>query len=1060
MHIKDTLPELYEIRRPLKVEDVRKRLAEKQGKEYWRSLEELAATAEFEELLHREFPRQAGEWDDPTGRRKFLKIMGASLALAGLSGCVYQPPESIVPYVRQPEEEVPGKPLFFATAMPHAKGATGLLVRSNEGRPTHVEGNELHPGNLGATDIFSIASLLTLYDPDRSQTIQNRGDTRPYTAFLADVRTTLDTLKTKQGAGLRFLTETVTSPSVAALLGQILKALPQARWHSFEPVGDTAAMAGARLAFGQAVNTIYHFDRADRVLALDSDFLAAGPGNLRYAHDFIEKRRVLEGKTEMNRLYAVETTPTNTGAKADHRFAVKPSELATFAQSLAAAVGANGITAPTGAVPHADKIGAIAKDLKGASGKSIVIAGDYAPPVIHALAHAMNAALGNTGQTVVYIDPIAFGPNNQLMDQTEDLRALVNDIDAGQVEMLIIVGGNPVYNAPAEFQFREHLKKLNDQKKLTAHLSLHFDETSEWCLWHVPEAHFLEAWGDARAYDGTVSIMQPLIAPLYRGRSALEFLAAFTDTPEKSGYDLLRDYWRTQPQMSGDFERTWRRAVHDGIIAGTAAQAKPVALNGNWASQPAAASAPQGGDGQFEIVFRPDPSIYDGRHANNGWLQELPKPLTKVCWDNAALVSPTTAQQLFNLGSEEAASTYKGIEYMAPVIKVTHRGQTITVPVFVMPGQPDNVVTLHLGYGRTRVGRVGVSTTQQPVGFNVYPLRFADTPWYATGAQVAATGDTYQLVGTQLHFNMEGRDIVQSETLDEYMRGRTDTTSENVTGSAAETGDKGYGREGAGVGKEIHKEPGPNETLYDNYDYSQGYKWAMAIDTTACVGCNSCVIACQSENNIAVVGKEQVARRREMHWLRVDAYFKGLAENPDGVYFMPVPCMHCENAPCEAVCPVNATVHSAEGTNDMVYNRCVGTRYCSNNCPYKVRRFNYLLYQDWNTPSLKLMRNPEVSVRSRGVMEKCTYCIQRIQNAKIDSEKENRQIRDGEIQTACQTACPTGAIIFGNLNDQNSQVAKWQHDRRCYGLLTELNTRPRTRYLSVLRNPNPEIRGT
>src|SRR5205085_3943604 len=524
MHIKDTLPELYEIRRPLKVEDVRKRLAEKQGKEYWRSLEELAESAEFEELLHREFPRQAGEWDDPVGRRKFLKVMGASLALAGLSGCVYQPPESIVPYVRQPEEEVPGKPLFFATAMPHAKGATGLLVRSNEGRPTHVEGNELHPGNLGATDIFSIASILTLYDPDRSQTIQNRGDTRPYTAFLADVRTTLDTLKTKEGAGLRFLTETITTPSVAAMLNHILKSkgLTQARWHSFEPIGDGAAMAGARLAFGQAVSTIYRFDRADRVLALDSDFLAATPGNLRYARDFIEKRRVLEGKAEMNRLYAVETTPTNTGAKADHRFAVKPSELEAFARALAAALGANGITAPSGSVPHADKIGAIAKDLKGASGKSIVIPGDYAPPVIHALAHAMNAALGNVGQTVVYTEPLAFGPNDQLTDQIEDLRALVNDIDAGQVEMLIIVGGNPVYNAPADFQFREHLKKLNDQKKLTAHLGLHFDETSEWCLWHVPEAHYLEAWGDARAYDGTVSIMQPLIAPICRGPSALE----------------------------------------------------------------------------------------------------------------------------------------------------------------------------------------------------------------------------------------------------------------------------------------------------------------------------------------------------------------------------------------------------------------------------------------------------------------------------------------------------------------------------------------------------------
>src|SRR5205085_2211725 len=638
-----------------------------------------------------------------------------------------------------------------------------------------------------------------------------------------------------------------------------------ARWHNFEPVGDGAAMAGARLAFGQAVNTIYRFDRADRVLALDSDFLAATPGNLRYARDFIEKRRVLAGKAEMNRLYAVETTPTNTGAKADHRFAVKPSELETFAQALAAAVGAKGINAPSGAVPHADKVQAIAKDLQGARGKSIVIPGDYAPPVIHALAHAMNDALGNVGQTVVYTDPIAFGPNDQLTDQIEDLRALVGDIDKGQVEMLIIVGGNPAYDAPADFQFRERLKKLNEQQKLTAHLGLYFDETSEWCQWHIPEAHFLEAWGDARAYDGTISIIQPLIAPLYRGRSALEFLAAFTDTPEKTGYDLLRDYWRAQTQMSGDFDRTWRRAVHDGIVTGTAAKEKTVALNANWASQPAAASAQTTGGGQFEIVFRPDPSVYDGRYANNGWLQELPKPLTKLCWDNAALVSPTTARQLFNLGGEEAAATYKGIEYMAPVIKVAYRGQTLTTPVFIMPGQPDNVVTLHLGYGRTRVGRVGVSTPQQPVGFNAYTLRFADAPWYAAGAQVQATGDTYQLVGTQLHFNMEGRDIVQSETLDRYLRGRTDTTSEKDVGSAAETGEKRDGREGAGIGTEIHREPGVNETLYNNYDYSQGYKWAMAIDTTACVGCNSCIIACQSENNIAVVGKEQVARRREMH---------------------------------------------------------------------------------------------------------------------------------------------------------------------------------------------------
>ncbi len=1065
MHIKDTLPELYKIRRPLKTEDVRARLAEKQGKEYWRSLDELAATEEFEEYLHREFPRQAGEWDDPVGRRRFLKIMGASLALAGLSGCVYQPPESIVPYVRQPEEEVPGKALYFATAMPHPKGATGLLVRSNEGRPTHIEGNPDHPGSgtperapdqrVAGTDIFSIASLLTLYDPDRSETISYRGEIRPYTSFLADARTALDGLKAKQGAGLHFLTETITSPSIAALMKQILTALPQARWHQYEAVGNNAATAGARLAFGQPVNTVYHFDRADRVLALDSDFLAAGPGDLRHARDFIDRRRVVAGKTEMNRLYVVETTPTNTGAKADHRLSIRPSELEGFARALAVVLGVQGAAA-TLTAGRTDKIDAIAKDLQAARGKSIVIAGDYAPPAVHALAHAMNAALGNVGQTVTYTDPLQFYPNDQPVEQIEDLRALVGDMDAGRVEMLVIVGGNPAYDAPADFQFRERMQKVN----MRVRLGLYFDETSEWCQWHIPEAHYLEAWGDTRAADGTVSIIQPLIAPLYKGRSALEFLSAFTDTPEKSGYDSLRDFWRAQPGMGGDFEHLWRRAVHDGVVPNTAAKEKTVAVNANWANQPAVANAQAASGGQYEIVFRPDPSVYDGRYANNGWLQELPKPLTKLCWDNAALVSPATARRLFNVGSEEAIATYKGIEYMAPVVNITFRGQTVRAPVFIQPGQPDDVVTLHLGYGRTRVGRVGAGTAQQPVGFNAYQLRFADAPWTATGADVKATGETWQLVGTQLHFDMEGRDIVRSETLDDYRRGQSDATSETVREGAGENGGHGVGREGAGVGKEIHKEPAPDDTLYTGFAYN-GYKWGMAIDTTACVGCNSCIIACQSENNIPVVGKEQVARRREMHWLRVDAYFKGLAENPDGVYFMPVPCMHCENAPCEPVCPVNATVHDAEGTNNMVYNRCVGTRYCSNNCPYKVRRFNFLLYQDWNTPSLKLMRNPEVSVRSRGVMEKCTYCIQRIQNAKIDSEKENgRQVRDGEIVTACEAACPTNAIVFGNLNDPKSRVSQWQREPRNYSLLAELNTRPRTTYLSALRNPNPELQGT
>ncbi len=750
----------------------------------------------------------------------------------------------------------------------------------------------------------------------------------------------------------------------------------------------------------------------------------------------------------------------------------------SFARALAAALGAQGITAPASGVRHAERIGAIAKDLQAARGKSIVIAGDYAPPAIHALAHAMNAALGNVGQTVTYTEPLEFYPNNQPVDQVEDLRALASDIHNGLVEALVIVGGNPVYNAPADFYFQDKLKKLFDQQKLTVHLGLHFDETSEWCKWHVPEAHFLEAWGDTRAYDGTVSIVQPLIAPLYRGRSAVEFLSAFTDTPEKSGYDIVRDYWRTQPQMAGDFETAWRRAVHDGLITGTTAPEKTVAVNANWAAQSTSAQA-TGATGQFEIVFRPDPSVYDGRYANNGWLQELPKPLTKLCWDNAAHVSPATARRLFNVDEQEDVATYKGIEYMAPVVQLSYRGQTVRAPVFVLPGQPDDVVTIHLGYGRTRAGNVG-GTPQTQVGFNAYQLRFADAPWYATGAQLTTTADTYQLVGTQLHFNMEGREIVISKTLAEYMQGGHGPQVEHseggppATSGAAGSGGEhgapadsgiaaGHGAEGAGVGTGTHKEPGPKDTLYTGFDYN-GYKWGMAIDTTACVGCNSCIIACQSENNIPVVGKEQVARRREMHWLRVDTYFKGLAENPAGVFFQPIPCMHCENAPCEPVCPVNATVHDAEGTNNMVYNRCVGTRYCSNNCPYKVRRFNFLLYQDWNTPSLKLMRNPEVSVRSRGVMEKCTYCIQRIQYAKIESEKENsRPIRDGEVVTACQSACPTQAIMFGDLNDRSpggSRIQRWQREPRNYGLLTELNTRPRTTFLWALSNPNPEIQGT
>jgi MoCo/4Fe-4S cofactor protein with predicted Tat translocation signal len=1053
----------------------------KDGKLYWRSLEEMADTAEFREFVAREFPQAAEEWDDPVERRTFLKLMGASLALAGLSGCVYQPPEKIVPYVTQPEEIVPGKALYFATAMQMGGVATGLLAKSNEGRPTKLEGNPDHPGSLGATDVFAQASLLDLYDPDRSQTLTFREEIRPWSGFLDDIKRALDAARARQGAGLRFLTETVTSPTLAAQLKDIFKEMPQARLHQYEPAARDGARAGAMLAFGQSVNTIYRFDQADRVFAIDSDFLSCGPGSLIYARDFIARRRVEGERRDMNRLYVVETTLTNTGAKADHRLPLRPSEMEGFVRAVALALGVRmGAGDQTiGAGAYGWWAAAMVRDLQQSRGRSIIIPGDEQSPLIHALAHAMNDALGNVGKTVVYTDPLEAFPE----DQMQSLRTLVSDMNSGQVETLIILGGNPVYNAPVDLNFGESLKKV----ALRVHLSAHRDETSELCHWHIPEAHYLESWGDTRAHDGTATIIQPLIAPLYGGRTAHELLAVFSTQTNRTSYDILRAYWQGQMKSGGgqtaattagqttgasgqastaavaagsggttaaaasnqnsntsgagsstsaaqnastDFEKLWRKAVHDGVIPNTALPAKTVSLKTDWASQIPATPAPASPNSdELEIVFRTDPTIYDGRFANNGWLQELPKPLTKITWDNALILSPTTANRFAlknNIG-------VKGGDVLVSTVNLSYQGRTLAgIPVWVQPGQPDNVATVHLGYGRRLAGRVGNGK-----GFNAYSIRTSDAPWANRGVRLTNTGDYYALATTQLHFSMENRDVVRSSTLKDYLKESTETEQ------ARDPEDK----------------PGQDESMYPPYDYSKDAAWGMAIDTTSCVGCNACVIACQSENNIPVVGAEQVKRSREMQWLRIDTYFKGTPDNLEGTEFMPVPCMHCENAPCEPVCPVHATVHDAEGLNVMVYNRCVGTRYCSNNCPYKVRHFNFLLYQDFNTPTYQLMRNPEVSIRSRGVMEKCTYCVQRIQSAKIESEKEGRAIADGEVVTACQAVCPTEAIVFGNANDPQSRVAQLKREKRNYGLLADLNTQPRTTYLSSLRNPNEEITG-
>ncbi|GAC1666271.1 MAG: TAT-variant-translocated molybdopterin oxidoreductase [Candidatus Acidiferrum sp.] len=1004
---------------------VRTRLQGQGGKQYWRTLEELAGNPHFTELLHREFPRQASEWDDSVDRRDFLKLMAASLAFAGLSGCGRPPEERIIPYVKQPDGLVLGKPLFFATAMPFAGDAIGLLVESHEGRPTKIEGNPDHPSSLGATDSFAQASVLDLYDPDRSQVTTFAGEIRSWTAFMEAAQALGAGAKAVNGEGFRILTGVVSSPLVAGQIQALLKLYPQAKWYQWEAAGSDGAREGAKLAFGRYLNTVYRLEKADVILSLDADFMASGPGHVRYMKDFYKRRKLTGPESEMSRLYVVEPTPSVTGASADHRLPLRASDVGLFARALAGKLGVGG---GTSLAPAAEKwLESVAGDLREHHGAALVVAGEQQPAEVHALAHAINAALGGVGTTVYYTEPVEASPMNHL----ESLRELCADMAAGQVDTLVIIGGNPVYDAPHDFDFTSKLKKVRNSVRVSSH----FDETAEYCLWHIPESHYLEAWGDARAFDGTISVVQPLIAPLYATHSAYEVLAALGDKPGVTAYDAVRETLKGA-HSQGDFEKFWRKCLHDGVVSGSAYAPVNVSARFNGASLPPVQARPAD---ELEFIFRPDPSVHDGRFANNGWLQELPKPLTKLTWDNAALVSPKTAEAL-GLTHKVASRGGEHGQIISSVIDITLSGSKVTAAAWILPGQADGVVVLPLGYGRKKVGYTGNNK-----GFDAYMVRTSGALWSASGGQVKKTGGEYPLACTQYHFNIEDRKIMAATTLSEYRK------------------NPGFAHEGG-------EQPGKELTLYKEYAYP-GYAWAMAIDLNSCNGCNACVVACQSENNIPVVGKDQVMRGREMHWIRIDRYYSAETKtatndpstntndalaNPD-TFFQPVPCMQCENAPCEQVCPVGATSHSAEGLNDMTYNRCIGTRYCSNNCPYKVRRFNFLRFQDWETPQLKLMRNPEVTVRSRGVMEKCTYCVQRINNGRIEAEKQMRPIRDGEIVTACEASCPANAIVFGNANDPNSRVAKLKAQQRNYSILGELNARPRTTYLAAVRNPNSEM---
>lgn len=1019
----------------INLELVREKLAGKAGKQYWRSLDELADTPEFQAWVEDEFPNRSSLMD--IDRRSFLKIMGASIALASMAGCrgVFLDQAKIVPYVKAPEELVTGKALFYATAMTLGAYSTGLLAESHEGRPTKLEGNPEHSASLGSTDIFAQASLLDLYDPDRLQIVVEDGALSTWEGFFEQARKLLANPKSR----VAILTAPVGSPTVARLLDAFLAKYPGASWFQYEPVNRDSITTWTKEAFGQVLEPVYDFTKAKIVFSLGADFLTSMPGSVRYARDFAAGRRKLKPE-EMSRLYVAESTPTATGASADHRFRIRPSESEILAAALLSAVSdkVNGVAPsrrgrPDAASVKGKEVETIAKDLFENKGNSVVIAGDNQSPVVHRIVHEINALLGNFGQSVRYTLPVAHKP----VECNTSIKELSARMGKGDFDAVFILGGNPVYDAPADVKFAENLAKV----KVRVHHTYAANETSVACDWQLPDTHFLEQWGDGRGYDGTVTLIQPLTAPLFESKSTIEVLSALLGKPVNP-MDLVRE---TIGAAVAD-DNKWRQALHDGLLAGSAAPAVGAVAQAVGKVNPAKVT------NGVEVIFQQDGCLYDGRWANNSWLQELPRTMTKVVWDNVALMSPGFASEL-KVSHDD-------------LVTITTKAGTVTAPVWVVPGHPERAITLNLGYGRTVVGSVGADKTEAgdvtPVGFNAYVLRTTQNPHFVSDAQVQKAPGSYKVGSTQVHHQMEGRDIVRSSTIEEFLSGH-----------------------------EEHEEH-PEADLYPQpvFEYN-GPQWGMTIDLTTCIGCNVCAIACQAENNIPSVGKEQVIRGREMHWIRIDRYFvsesttdktnssnypdnTGLIDNPE-VVFQPVACVHCEKAPCEPVCPVAATVHSHEGLNQMVYNRCVGTRYCSNNCPYKVRRFNFLNYTD-NQPQfstqqfpwprqnknsgrelLKMINNPDVTVRGRGVMEKCTYCVQRINDARIEAKKMGRDPLDGEIVTACEQACPTQAITFGNIADKTSRVSKLREDKRSYLLLGELNTKPRTSHLIRLRNPNKEL---
>ncbi len=1005
---------------------------------YWRSLAQIEDSAEFRDALEREFPAGASELPEGVTRRDMMMLLGASLSLAGIAGC-RRPVEEIVPFVTAPEEMVPGIPRRYATTMPFRRSAYGLIVESHEGRPTKIEGNPSHPSTLGASSSLVQASVLGLYDPDRSQSVTLQGKRKSWSDFATAWGQLAEAHGADGGSGLAILSESFCSPTLARLASELRSRYPRVQWATYDAVSDENRLEGVRQATGRGLDLMLRLDRAAVILALDADPLLTDPEMIRHARGFATGRNAGASGGAMNRLYAIEGVYSLTGAMADHRLRLESRQIAPFLAALAARLGlpTAGAAGVAGAVAGVDArwLDALAKDLLANRGKGLIVAGERQPAAVHAAVCALNTSLGNTGKTVSYYET-----KDASLPSVKSLVSLVAAMNKGTVQTLVVLGGNPVYDAPADLGFAAAMAKV-PQSIALGHT---VDETSARAKWHIPRAHYLESWGDARAVGGTLSVVQPLILPLFGGRSPVEVLGLMVAGKDRPGYDIVRETWN--PILGErDFDTKWNRVLHDGFLSGSelpevvpSLTAEPLAGLASLVGGAGTTRAEAGSPGGLEIVFLPSPSLHDGRFANDGWLQELPDPLTKLTWDNPALVSPKTAETL-GLASED-------------VVRIDHSGRALELPVSILPGMADGVVAVTVGYGRSHAGRIGSG-----VGFNAFSVRSSKAPGFDSNVRLTKLARTYPLSATQNHGSMEGRPIVRESTVTEL---RSELAARPTTAEPAHAGESPRApkdREHSGAGGVFEEEP-EHFSLWKAHAYDKGHQWGMTIDLNSCIGCNACMTACQSENNVPVVGKIQVAKGREMHWVRVDRYFSGDPSGSPEIVFQPVPCMHCEDAPCEQVCPVAATVHDSQGLNVMVYNRCIGTRYCSNNCPYKVRRFNFFNYTKDTPETLKLAMNPDVTVRARGVMEKCTYCTQRINKVKIDAKLAGRELRDGDVKTACQQACPASAIEFGDLRDQSSRVVKAKADPRNYALLEELNTKPRTTYLAKVRNPNPDLK--